>query len=93
MIGSSFADNTHTERAGWWEPLARGTGLSPRSCCLKISSRACRVIPLNIYGVLAPKVRFLRIAGGTAEVESFVPIRTMGLFFISFTCFQEGEIL
>jgi len=41
------------------------------------------MIPLKIYGVIAPKVRFWRIAGGTAE-GVLRPDTDEGPFFINY---------
>ena len=59
------------------------TGLSPRSCRLKQSSRVGRVTPLWVWGVSAPEKRaaLAANAGGTAEGSPFVPILGWKVFF------------
>ena len=45
-------------------------------------SRVCRVMPLKVYGVFAPKVRRMANAGGTAEESPSSRAGMMGYFFM-----------
>ena len=86
MIGSPCAGNaTHSESgtvgAAWVQYWA-----FPQELRSEPMSRTCRVIPLQICGVLAPKKCTVETvnAGGTAEGMPFVPNDGMeGLFFYS----------
>ena len=76
MIGSPCTDNaTHSESgtvgAAWVQYWAFPQELQP-----ELLSRACRAIPLQICGVIAPKKRTAKAvnAGGTAEAMPFVPV-------------------
>ena len=67
-------------RAAWVQCRAFPHELQPEPI-----SRACRVIPLQICGVSAPKKRTAEAvnAGGTAEGMPFVPIDgMMGFIFL-----------